>query len=943
MAFQTSLTPGFGYGNPYIDSLVWGCQWTESPTSFGPGTIGNPIDITYSFGSGLTVGGNGSFVGASWLTSELSAFNFALQLYENICNINFVNTSYTATYANQSNIVFYLTPNSYWGGGGVLGEFEVPDGTYTSNYGYFNYQYSSWDNLNQGSYGFIIIIHELGHGLGLAHPHDGGSEPGATVFPGVTSSSSTGAYYLNQGIFTTMSYVDGWSAQPATAGSYGWQGTPKAFDIAALQAIYGANTSYQTGSNVYSLPSSNGAGTFWSCIWDAGGIDTISNSGSSIACVIDLNAAPLTGPNAGGFVSHAIGIIGGLTIANGVVIENAVGGSGNDTLVANNTTGSELDGGAGADTLTGGTAADVLYGGDGNDTVNAGAGNDLIIGGDGAGDDTYNGGDGIDTVKYTSATAAITVNLSTATGTATSTAGGDDASIGNDTLTGIENIIAGNFNDTLIGSAANNAFTGESGNDTLVGNAGNDTLTGNAGNDILNGGVGVDTMDGGEGSDIYLVGLVAEYATGEVIADTGPTGTDELRFATTAASTLTLANTAVGIENIVIGTGTASSAVTTGTTANNINASAVTNALSITGNNGKNSLIGTSYDDTLTGNAGDDILNGGGGADALIGDIGNDTYVIDNIGDAITEGAGAGTDLVRSSISYILGSNLENLTLMGSANINGTGNTTANTITGNTGNNILDGGDGVDALVGGAGNDTYIVDVISASGLLQDTMTEASNAGTDTIQLRGTYSGVVKAITLAANFENLDISNTGSSLYNLIGNTVNNTLIGNDANNSITGGKGADILTGGSGKDTFIFTAGDSGQTAITLDKITDYTKGVVGTGDLIDYVSNLTVGGSAASASATQASIDTKGLATFAAGSGTTLSDALLDIATRMTAATNTKGEFALFQVNNTGDYYAFISDGTAGVGANDVLIQLIGMNLYTGIDLTGGNLTII
>ena len=117
-----------------------------------------------------------------------------------------------------------------------------------------------------------------------------------------------------------------------------------------------------------------------------------------------------------------------------------------------------------------------------------------------------------------------------------------------------------------------------------------------------------------------------------------------------------------------------------------------------------------------------------------------------------------------------------------------------------------------------------------------------------------------------------------------------------------------------------------------------------VGTGDLIDFTSNLTVGGSAATATSTQASINmTTGKATFAAGSGTTLSDALSDIASRMTASTDARGEFALFQVNNTGDHYAFISDGTRGVGANDLLIQFNGLNSYTGIDLTVGNLTII
>lgn len=659
------------------------------------------------------------------------------------------------------------------------------------------------------------------------------------------------------------------------------------------------------------------------------------------------------------------------------------------------------------DFVAGSSGADTIRTNAGDDIVNAGAGNDLIIGGDGAGDDTYNGGDGIDTVKYTSATAAINVNLST--DSATSIAGGDAAHIGADTLTGIENIIAGNFNDTLTGSSANNVFTGESGNDTINGGAGSDTsiyrgvksqyvitnndngtwtvqdtvagrdgadtvsnieylqftdqtvtltvappqtltgtstannLTGGADDDILIGLGGIDNLNGAEGSDLYVMTSASDHAAAE-INDTGLSGVDEVRFTTKKASTLTLYAGDRGIESVVIGTGTSPYAITTGATANNINASAVTNALAITGNNGSNSLIGTAYADTLIGNAGNDVLNGGSGTDTLIGGAGNDTYVVENFGDAISENNNEGKDLVQSSISYILGSNLENLALTGASNINGAGNSVVNTITGNAANNILDGDDGVDTLIGGAGNDTYIVDVISATGALQDKLKEASNAGTDTIQLRGTYSGAVKAIALAANFENLDISNTGSSLFNLIGSAADNTLIGNNSNNAIKGGVGADIMTGGSDKDTFVFMAGDSGQTATTLDKITDYTKGAVGTGDLIDYASNLTVGGSSATATAGQASINmTTGVATFATGSGTTLSDALLDIATRMMAATNTKGDFALFQINNTGDYYAFISDGTAGVGAKDVLIQLVGISSITSIDLTGGNLTII
>ena len=126
----------------------------------------------------------------------------------------------------------------------------------------------------------------------------------------------------------------------------------------------------------------------------------------------------------------------------------------------------------------------------------------------------------------------------------------------------------------------------------------------------------------------------------------------------------------------------------------------------LTGGAGSDTIFGNGGNDTLFGLGGNDSLDGGTGDDSMVGGLGNDIYVVDAAGDIVVENAGEGTDLVQASISYTLGSNLENLTLTGTANINATGNSLANVLIGNTGNNSLSGGDGNDTLNAGGGNDT---------------------------------------------------------------------------------------------------------------------------------------------------------------------------------------------------------------------------------------------
>jgi serralysin len=280
-----------------------------------------------------------------------------------------------------SGIVTWLERLDYGGADSQeLGSHSLP--STGQMVGKFNVQHPIWssENNQKGGLSYVTLLHEIGHALGLDHPH------GGTLFPGVQNPSDLGAGALNQSLFTVMSYNDGYNLiGDSPSHAYGWQGTPAAFDIAAAQAVYGANLSTGAGDDVYKLPGSNAAGTYSSCIWDAGGSDTLTAEGLSQACTIDLRAATLAlgDPGAGGRLSRAEGVFGGFTIANNVTIENALGGNGNDQLFGNDAA-NALSGGAGSDRLSGGHGTDRLDGGEGDDFLIGEAGADTIFGGNGA-------------------------------------------------------------------------------------------------------------------------------------------------------------------------------------------------------------------------------------------------------------------------------------------------------------------------------------------------------------------------------------------------------------------------------------------------------------------------------------------------------------------------------------------------------------------------------
>lgn len=230
------------------------------------------------------------------------------------------------------------------------------------------------------------------------------------------------------------------------------------------------------------------------------------------------------------------------------------------------------------------------------------------------------------------------------------------------------------------------------------------------------------------------------------------------------------------------------------------------------GGDGHDRLSGLAGNDTLNGGAGNDTLNGGTGLDRMAGSVGNDTYVIDNAKDTVIEAANQGTDLVQSSINYTLSTNVENLSLLGTAALSGTGNALSNLINGNVGNNILNGLAGNDTLNGGAGNDTLnggagndLLFGDSGNDLLEGgegNNTINAGVGHDTVRT-GAGSDTINA---GVGNDSVTSGAGGDRVFGLGGNDTIDSGAGHDI---IIGGDGNDLLRGGEGNDDLAAEAGN--------------------------------------------------------------------------------------------------------------------------------------
>lgn len=384
-----------------------------------------------------------------------------------------------------------------------------------------------------------------------------------------------------------------------------------------------------------------------------------------------------------------------------------------------------MDGESGDDDLVGGGGHDQLYGGEGEDKLwgdqgsvlmdGAANGNDFLDGG--AGKDQLIGGGGDDTLMG---------------------AAGDDVMLGDDEVT----IVSSEFH-------GNDYLDGGAGDDIMLGGGGNDVLFGGDGDDQLDGGVGADVLEGGAGQDTYIVDNEGDI----VYDDDAPSAADSAVSATARAAVDAPTPAAAGSVDSVLASvsfgllDNLENLTLTGDAAINGSGNALDNLIIgnqsgnlLDGGDGNDHLTGGGGDDTLLGGAGNDSLKGGEGADANVGGLGDDVYEIDSSADTVLELAGEGNDAVRTSISYALADNVEQLQAFGADSIVLTGNALENTVQGNTGNNLLTGAGGNDYLVGGAGDDVYVYqrgdgnDTIDNTDLFSDSANPGASGATDILR-----------------------------------------------------------------------------------------------------------------------------------------------------------------------------------------------------------------
>ncbi|MEZ5715019.1 MAG: matrixin family metalloprotease [Paracoccaceae bacterium] len=588
-------------------AILSGMSWSE--------TDATPTVVTYSFETlpQSYLGGTYSqaFIDSfqPFTANEIALAREALAQWAAACGLTFVEVAPGDGDIRFANYDFSLSSSA-----GAAGFAYYP--------GHMVFDYNTYEGALAGdvfiataymdaSWLLDTLLHEIGHAIGLEHPHDGDIQL-ETAFDSTayTVMSYNGAYAPTLGSFDI-------AAAQALYGPDDFAPDPDggimAFTIDeiafSLDQAWGAASSQIAGTSLHdriaagagddlvggfrgddllmgeagadTLIGSDGADTLNGGPGDdilIGGTETGLDDGTDVAS-FEGSAAGVD-VDLGVYQSGAFiyGLARGAETGNDTLygIDHALGGDGDDTI-AGNAAGNMLGGNGGDDGLSGLAGDDLLSGGDGADTLTGGAGADTLSGD--AGDDVLIGGDtsgdrsGVDVASFAGATANLSVDLGVSEGPGGVQGSASGADIGSDTLYGIDNAIGGSGHDLLLGNGWGNALEGGGGRDMLIGLAGNDTLSGGDGDDTIRGNADHDLVSGGAGDDLVIGGTGRDTLSGDDGAD------------------------------VVRGNGGFDT---------------------VEGGDGDDLVAGGAQADLVLGGAGDDTLQGGGGFDTLDGGTGDD-------------------------------------------------------------------------------------------------------------------------------------------------------------------------------------------------------------------------------------------------------------------------------------------------------------------------------
>jgi serralysin len=791
---DTTSPKGGSYGGPYnptdldpnVRATMIGSRWTteagglipETQLTYYFSTSADDYTAIASYPSAAMVT-NGAFSALSG--PQVQAVMTALNQIQSYTRLSFAPADSglaadaalrfaNSTQARTSESRFPSWPNNYY-----TNDARDSGDTFLGPTGQISADWTTYF----GTFEFSTIEHEIGHALGLKHGHD-------------TSGNGALSADRNDLEFSIMTYASYLGADPGAGSTVDTGSMPRTFmmyDIAALQAYYGANWDRVGTAVTWSWNPTTGAemiggaaapdigatstGKIFSTVWTQGAIATYDLSDFTADQVDDMRPGAwlMFSPDqlavlnfndpdtkAQGNVYNAL-LYGGDT---GSEISNLNSGSGNDRIDGNDLA-NVVHANGGNDWMRGWAGDDALYGEGGDDTLIGEDGSDDLIGG--LGDDSYVitssgasiieiAGEGIDSalIAVDGYTVGAYVDIAYL-GVGVSVLTGNDTGMSLFARDGqAATITGGSGNDAIYGADGADVLNGGAGDDYLRGRSGNDTLRGGAHDDVLIGEDGSDTLIGGTGNDFYIVTSV-----GSTIVELPGEGTDSALIAVdgyTVGAYVDIAYLGVGVS-VLTGNDTGMSlfardgqaaTITGGSGADWLYGANQTDVLK--GGAGDDYLRGRAGNDTLEGGADNDTLIGEDGSDTLIGGTGDDFYIVTSVGSTIVEQPGEGIDSALIAIDgYTVGDNVE-VAYLGAGVSTVTGNNTdmtilaregqGATIIGGSGGDILlgadqadflRGGQGSDVLEGGAGNDTYAF----ARGDGNDRMHASASTGSDTV------------------------------------------------------------------------------------------------------------------------------------------------------------------------------------------------------------------